>query len=74
MIRNRKKDSPASVTQSVLLGRRPTKYTVEDVVKLVRFSFLAATAKIDIVEEKVASKKLILPLRLIFLLRQSCTN
>jgi hypothetical protein len=54
MIRSRKKDSPASVTQSVLLGRRPTKYAVKDVVKSVRFSFLAAIAKIDMVEEKVA--------------------
>ncbi len=57
MIRNRKKDSPASVTQSVLLvllGRRPTKYTVKDVVKSARFSFLAAIATIDMVEDKVA--------------------
>ncbi len=50
MTSNRKKDSSASVTPSVLVGRPPAKYTVEDVVKLVRVSFLAASAKIDMVE------------------------
>ena len=50
MTSNRKKDSSASVTPSVLVGRPPAKYTMEDVVKLVRVSFLAASAKIDMVE------------------------
>ena len=50
MTSNRKKDSSASVTPSVLVGRPPAKYTVKDVVKLVRVSFLAASAKIDMVE------------------------
>ena len=61
MIRNRKQHSSASVTQSVVAGRRPNEYTVEDVVKLVRISFLAATAKIDMVEDKITPKKIICP-------------
>ena len=60
MIRNRKEHSTASVTQSVVAGRRPKEYTVEDVVKLVGVSFLAETAKIDMVEDKITQKKIIL--------------
>ena len=63
MIRNRKEHSRASVTQSVVAGRRPIEYTVEDVVKLVRISFLVATAKIDMVGDKIALRKIILSLR-----------
>lgn len=63
MIRNKKEHSSASVTQSVCAGRRPKEYTVEDVVKLVRISFLAATAKIDMVEDKITQKKIFLSLR-----------
>jgi hypothetical protein len=74
MIRNRKEHRSASVAQSVVAGRRPNEYTVEDVVKLVRISFLAAMAKIDMVEDKITPKKIILSLRLIFPLRQFCTN
>ena len=66
MIRNRKELRSASAAQSVVAGRRPNEYTVEDVVKLVRISFLAAMAKIDMVEDKITPKKIILSLRLIF--------
>ena len=45
------------MTQSVGAGRRPKEYTVEDVVKLVGVSFLAATANIDMVEDKITQKK-----------------
>ena len=37
--------------------------TVEDVVKLVRISFLAATAKIDMVEDKITQKTIFLLIR-----------
>jgi hypothetical protein len=41
---------------------------------LVRISFLAAMAKIDMVEDKITPRKKNLSLRLIFPLRQFCTN
>ena len=63
MSNNRKQDSSNSVTPSGVLGRPPTQYTVEDVVKLVRISFLAATAKIDMVEDKITQKTIFLSLR-----------
>ena len=40
MIRNRKEHCSASVTQSVVAGRRPKECMVEDAVKLVGVSFL----------------------------------
>jgi hypothetical protein len=58
MSSNRNIDRSVPVTQPVLLGRRPIQYTVEDVVKLVRMSFLAAAAKIDMVEDKNASENI----------------
>jgi hypothetical protein len=60
MIRIRKERRSASVAQSVVAGRRPNEYTVEDEVKLVRISFLAAMAKIDMVEDKITPKMIIL--------------
>ena len=74
MIRNRKELRSAFAAQSVVAGRRPNEYMVEDVVKLVRISFLAAMAKIDMVEDKITPRKIILSLRLIFPLSQFCTN
>ena len=58
MSSNRNIDRSVPVTQPVLLGRRPIQYTVEDVVELVRMSFLAAAAKIDMVEDKNASENI----------------
>jgi hypothetical protein len=60
MIRIRKERRNASVAQSVVAGRRRNEYTVEDEVKLVCISFLAAMAKIDMVEGKITPKKIIL--------------
>jgi hypothetical protein len=62
------------VAQTVVAGRSSNEYTVEDVVKLVGISFLAAMAKIDMMEDKITPGKIILSLRLIFPLRQFCTN
>ncbi len=51
------------MTPSGVLGRPPTQYTIEDVVKLVRISLLVAvTAKIVMVDAKNAYPKLSLPL------------
>ena len=52
MSNNRKQDGSNSVTPLGVLGRPPTQYTVEDVVKLVRFSFLATMTKIGMVDAK----------------------
>ena len=51
-----------SVTPSGVLGRPPTQYTIEDVVKLVRISLLAVTAKIVMVDAKNACPELRLSL------------
>ena len=74
MLRNRKKHGSASVAQSTFVVKQPNAYTIEDVVKLVRISFLAIVAKIDMVMDKYAKKRNEFVLRSIFPLRQYCTN
>ena len=56
MLSNRKKRSSASATRWKVLEQQVKEYTVEDVVKLVSISFLEATAKIDMVDDKNAKK------------------
>jgi hypothetical protein len=51
-----------SVIPSGVLGRPPTQYTIKDVIKLVRISLLAVTAKIVMVDAKNAHPKLSLSL------------
>ncbi len=51
-----------SVTRSGVLGRPPTQYTIKDVVRLMRISLLAVTAKIVMVDAKNAYPKLRLSL------------
>ena len=53
MSNNSRQDGSDSVTPSGVLGRPPTQYAVEDVVKLVCFSFPGATGKVGMVKEKL---------------------
>lgn len=52
MLRARKKHKGTSVARLEDQGTKTKDYTIEDVVRLVSFSFSGVTAKIDIVDGK----------------------
>ena len=70
----RKKKTAAKVAQQNIVGEERSESGVEDAVRMVRISFFAAMAKMDMVEGQMSSRKLgDLSYQLCFL-RQLCTN
>lgn len=52
-----KKKNATAVARRSLVGGQRSKSSVEDAVRMVRISFLSLTVKIDMVEQKMSSKK-----------------